>query len=127
MRHWERQLLDWLEILQSANVDLEQYGKKEMLLFKRHQSESCAPLLLKTPVTSVTYYVDWGLVCEWGWTHVLGFRYGPRPEDWNFWLSEPTDQFAGDFWSLIEDPPLATFIPGAWVDYSPRLFRDSYS
>ncbi|KAF7861393.1 hypothetical protein EAF04_007958 [Stromatinia cepivora] len=53
MRHWERQLLDWLEILQSANVDLEQYGKKEMSLFKRHRSDSCAPLFFETPVTRV--------------------------------------------------------------------------
>ena len=36
-------------------------------------------------------------------TRLINLQYGTRPGDWIFWLSEPTDEFAGDFWSMIED------------------------
>ncbi|RYP07837.1 hypothetical protein DL765_008990 [Monosporascus sp. GIB2] len=40
------------------------------------------------------------------------YKYGPEPEDWDVYWSEPTDEFAGDFWELVENPPLQ--VPGAW-------------
>ncbi|PMD38028.1 hypothetical protein L207DRAFT_584947 [Hyaloscypha variabilis F] len=69
---------------------------------------------------------------------LIGFTFGVRIEDWHFWLSEPTDEFAGDFWYMIEtwgfwesddeesdfdcdsncdsDFDLEQAVPGAWVD-----------
>ncbi|RYP89920.1 hypothetical protein DL770_003941 [Monosporascus sp. CRB-9-2] len=43
---------------------------------------------------------------------LMGYKYGPEPEDWDVYWSEPTDEFAGDFWELVENPPLQ--VPGAW-------------
>jgi len=34
---------------------------------------------------------------------LISFTYGPRPEDWKFWFSEPSDPYAGDFWAMVEE------------------------
>jgi hypothetical protein len=47
--------------------------------------------------------------------HLVGFTYGPSPDDWRFWGSDPTDEFAGDFWHMPENP--WGRMPGAWVEY----------
>lgn len=46
--------------------------------------------------------------------YLIGFKYGPEPEDWDIYWDEPTDMFAGEFWELIENPPPQ--IPGAWEE-----------
>ena len=46
--------------------------------------------------------------------YLIAYEFGPEPSDWDIYWSEPTDVFAGDFWNLIENPPLQ--IPGAWED-----------
>jgi len=43
---------------------------------------------------------------------LIGFSYGPSPGDWQFWGSQPTDVFAGDFWKMMESP--WERMPGAW-------------
>jgi hypothetical protein len=53
---------------------------------------------------------------------LINLHYGARPGDWIFWLSEQTDEYAGDFWSMIEDPleldeedrPMVLKMPGSW-------------
>lgn len=47
-----------------------------------------------------------------GLQRVTGITYGPRPEDWYIWLSEPSDTFVGDFWAFVARP--AEIMPGAW-------------
>jgi hypothetical protein len=32
---------------------------------------------------------------------LIGFTFGTRVDHW--WLSEPRDEFAGDFWQITED------------------------
>lgn len=49
---------------------------------------------------------------------LINFRYLPDPVDRRLWWSDPTDEFAGEFWKLVEssllgDPEL--HMPGAWV------------
>ncbi|KAI9692629.1 MAG: hypothetical protein M1820_009506 [Bogoriella megaspora] len=43
---------------------------------------------------------------------VIGFERGSKPEDWRLWLSNALDEWAGDFWDMIEHPERA--MPGAW-------------
>lgn len=45
-------------------------------------------------------------------TTIYGFDYGPSVEDWHLWLSNPLDEWAGEFWDMIEHPESA--MPGAW-------------
>ncbi|TGO43148.1 hypothetical protein BHYA_0003g01020 [Botrytis hyacinthi] len=93
----------WLGFLVNLNVDLNTYGEVESSIYKKKKMAQeldafRAKLLEK----------------------VLGFKYGPRIEDWDLWVIERTDEYAGDFWTLIENPLQAALanisIPGEWVD-----------
>ncbi|KAF7908786.1 uncharacterized protein EAF01_004541 [Botrytis porri] len=115
IRYLERELLYWLQILRSYDVDLEYYGKKVMCLFNLIKSKDLKWPSLRSNLPYCRFYPRWTEV------HLIGFKYGHRLEDWRFWFSEPTDRIDGEFWSLIEDSPLATFIPGAWAQESPCI------
>jgi hypothetical protein len=103
------QLLEiWLSDLREVGVDLVRYGADEKALY-------------------LTGAVDNTFEC-WRWFDEnegqtsISFSYGPRPQDWHIWLSEPTDVFAGEFWEMIENPAytctddLELPIPGSWSD-----------
>ena len=107
-RTWLRWYLRfWLEDLLEAGIDLEAYGKAEVAEFRPSRMLlSWPPRLCGQRGSSKGPY-------KW-----KGFRYGPRPEDWDLiWELDPAvEKFVGDFWAWVEDPPLA--MPGAWVDDS---------
>ncbi|KAI2469516.1 hypothetical protein F4781DRAFT_213381 [Annulohypoxylon bovei var. microspora] len=96
----------WLEALKFAGVDLDAYGYREHEIFVGHDNHRF----------EVHYYRSPGDSEELPFSafDLVGFRFGPDLEDWEFYWNEPTDEFAGDFWDLIENPPL--HIPGSWVD-----------
>lgn len=67
----------------------------------------------------------WDGESPWLYMRLVGVKGGPRPEDWKFWWSQPTDGLVGEFWSLVEreqeetgfleEEPLCA-IPGTWVE-----------
>ena len=42
------------------------------------------------------------------------YTFGSSPSDWRLWSIESSEHFAGEFWSLVESPPL--LMPGTWID-----------
>ncbi|KAI1094010.1 hypothetical protein F5B19DRAFT_82152 [Rostrohypoxylon terebratum] len=98
-------LVSWLEVLEQAGIDLVEYGRCEYELFIRY-AERCFDV-------SESYLSDRR---ELPFSHIylVGFKFNEKPTDWEFYWDEPTDEFAGDFWELVEDRPLR--IPGSWVD-----------
>lgn len=90
-------LKKWLDLLVRLGIDLQAYGKEESLLYKRERMA-----------------LNFDLRLQRRFRKILGFKYGPRVEDWELWIFEPSDKYAGEFWYLIENPILE--IPGAWVD-----------
>jgi hypothetical protein len=107
-KHYLREYIRaWLEDLRKAGHDLEAYGKAEVGV-SRDQGLSDSSL-------------DWppqprATGSSEGPYRWKGFKYGPRPGDWDLiWESDPAvEEFASDFWDLVENPPLA--VPGAWID-----------
>jgi hypothetical protein len=105
-------LNNWLIDLESCELDLSSYGKEEWE--HRH-------------LYPVEYDINLGTARPHPKLRLINFSYGRRPEDWVFWFSEPTDEFAGVFWRMIENGPtedsgkelddkiLST--PGAWNSY----------
>ncbi|KAJ5787284.1 hypothetical protein N7457_002274 [Penicillium paradoxum] len=89
----------WLKALQANGVDLKQFGRAELVIWRNENirkefvAHGCHDRLAK---------------------RIIGFTYGPSPEDWHLWVSEPTDRFAGEFWSLIERP--VEVMPGTWPE-----------
>lgn len=49
--------------------------------------------------------------------YMIGFDYGPKPEDWRAWVYTPFCGWAGEFWDLIDNPRKAKRkVPGAFPD-----------
>jgi hypothetical protein len=102
-------LNSWLIDLESCEIDLSSYGKEE---WEHH-------LLYR-----VEFDIDLDTERSTPKVRLINFSYGCRPEDWIFWFSEPTDEFAGDFWGMIENGPTESSdkelddqissTPGAW-------------
>lgn len=104
-RRGEEALLTWLQTLQGFGIDLERYGKTEHKLFYQ-ESSSWRNLEFLIPGRGEEVYP----------LRLIGLQVGPEPEDWKVWLSEPSDEFAGDFWDMLEHPERT--IPGAWDDFT---------
>jgi hypothetical protein len=102
-------LNNWLVDLESCEIDLSSYGKEEWEHYHLYPVE---------------YDINLGTARPHPKLRLINFLYGRRPEDWIFWFSEPTDEFAGDFWRMIENGPTESSdkelddqilsTPGAW-------------
>lgn len=131
-RHIESQnrsaLSNWLRLLRQSGVDLVAYGQKENQLLRNGRDRDgrridrscrgrCRP---RKAVTWVELLKDDRVRPAHIWNYrsrLLGFKIGPEVDDWDMWMTEPTDRFAGDFWNLVENSSaLECHIPGAWVD-----------
>ncbi|KAL1964098.1 hypothetical protein VTN77DRAFT_7516 [Rasamsonia byssochlamydoides] len=114
-RRWKRReqfqlplLTLWARELRDAGVDLMWYGQQEKLLHARGSVDPEVNL----------YYIDDRMMISRKTVRLVGFRYGPSPEDWHAWFSNWRDEFSGEFWNMVEmkehaDPELQ--MPGAWV------------
>jgi hypothetical protein len=91
----------WVSTLRDLGVDLIGYGQRETLLWSHG-----AVLDRDVPLYYGPYYS--------GQKRLLGFTYGPCPEDWRLLEDEPTDEFAGDFWQLVERK--VEVMPGSWIE-----------
>lgn len=104
-----QRLGDWLWDLNEAGVDLRRYG----------EIESAVNLSFECHCHSDPKFRPEG-------RHVISFSYGPSVDDWQFWVDEPTDVFAGTFWKMVEQtamweelsrvPSLGLKIPGSWLE-----------
>jgi hypothetical protein len=81
----------WLTDLFTCGVDLQKYGTEEYLLLNNFIRDRLEDRLWSSD------YVDRLFL-----PRLINFSYGPNPDDWVFWFSEVTDQFAGDFWEMVE-------------------------
>ena len=91
----------WLEDLHTSGVNLLDYGQKEKAIWTRY------------PYGRNYFYFNSELEYQYNCS-LIGFTYGASPSDWRIWISEPTDHFAAEFWSMIEAPE--EMMPGSWVE-----------
>jgi hypothetical protein len=45
---------------------------------------------------------------------ILSLEFGPRPEEWRLWVSNPVDELAWEFWEMVERGEQV--MPGTWID-----------
>lgn len=95
-------LEDFLDDLRASGIDLLEYGKKEKELHNLG--------IVKQDIEYRCFDRPGIVTPKW---RLTGFTYGPSIQDWQFWGSEPSDEFVGDFWYQIEHP--WDFIAGAWT------------
>jgi hypothetical protein len=113
----EETLYGWLKDIVAAGVDLEGYGVSESSNRKKGTEFSGCHCRRYYGMPSEYHTRN----CTFGF-RLIGFSYGPHVTDWQFWLSDPRDIFAGEFWDMIEtsqpenlnlEPQLD--IPGSWT------------
>ncbi|KAK2599132.1 hypothetical protein QQS21_005393 [Conoideocrella luteorostrata] len=107
-RAWERNLTipihNFLEDVSRAGINLVEYGRKELSLLMSTES-----------ARSVRYaFTDYNSRWSTIGPYLVSMKYGPNPEDWEYIWDYMVEEFAGDFWEMVDNPPLA--IPGGWVD-----------
>ena len=92
---------EWLRELELAGQDLLRYGELEHRAFRRGGSR------LHIGLNFECYDLLW-------YRKFINFSFGPRVEDWRFFIPWPFDEWAGEFWHTVEvgfRPPM----PGSWV------------
>jgi len=106
----------WLEDLLTCGVDLQKYGAEEYIVLRRNRDN----LLPGEDIRDIPL---WKMRRPFPY-RIIGFSYGPHPDDWKIWVSEISDQFAGDFWEMIEagqgstEEPVNLAMPGSWNEDS---------
>ena len=105
-------LMHWLEDLEICNIDLKVYGATEKKLFLENEE-----------LRHLRYSL-------FGWDYdreswrLESFEYGPKPRDWKFFWNLEVEIFAGEFWDMVENPPL--HVVGAWPDDESFWFDYDY-
>ncbi|KAI0455437.1 hypothetical protein F5B21DRAFT_503254 [Xylaria acuta] len=108
-RHFLGELRVWLSTLKEEGVDLVDYGRRELEIIHDEETYRDWDVAVSYPRRQDEPYLYYRTPFR-----LIGFTYGPNPEDWVIYLSEPTDLFAGEFWGAINNPQPK--IPGSWVD-----------
>lgn len=93
----------WLKVLVDAGADLERIAEGERRCFHTLQIQH--------------YQRRWPEISS---VSIVGLRTGHRVEDWQVYFSNPLDEWACDFWHLLEEG-LEPLIPGSWIDAQDEL------
>lgn len=101
-----------MSMIASFGHDLLEFGRREAAIWVG-QDDTCRitkEALIFEP--NNRFRKSYGRWCLWM------IHYGPQPLDWYFEWEFPQEDYAGEFWTLVERPPPTppTPIPGAWVD-----------
>ncbi|KAL3458369.1 hypothetical protein BJX64DRAFT_279957 [Aspergillus heterothallicus] len=104
-------LRNWVSELKAVGVDIEAYGAKENALHKSGRSfmEFYLHKGALIDILSTDEIIEDSLEFR-----VLDFTYGPEPDDWYIWVTNPLDEFAGEFWELVNRQ--SEIMPGTWID-----------
>lgn len=114
----ERSIYLWLQSLYDCGIDLFEYGREEAKRRADYPNQGVSWEMRR----DFPFVVDQQIEdenCQWLWIFVrlINFQIGQLPSQWKFWWSEPTDEFAGDFWDLITEQEITGLrVPGAWVE-----------
>ncbi|WYZ44027.1 hypothetical protein EsH8_VII_000463 [Colletotrichum jinshuiense] len=93
----------WVAALSSCNINLLAYGREERRLYE----------------DGITGFQRRWVPWEAEPTNnrrflLIGIAYGPLPEHWGVWWTYEYEDYAGEFWDMIEIQRIK--VPGSWVD-----------
>lgn len=114
----ERSIFAWLADFYEGGIDLQVYGENEKE-HVRHPELSRVEVCLSNETTyHYSRSTDGFERTHLYRVRLINFHYDRIPAHWKFWWSEPSDGFAGEFWSLVElrNQEAVMSVPGAWVD-----------
>ncbi|KAL3480026.1 hypothetical protein BJX99DRAFT_46039 [Aspergillus californicus] len=96
----------WASELKLAGVDLIAYGGREQARY----ASGYEMQILSYLRSDIGRYDHTELL----WCRVLWLEYGPEPEDWRIWVTNPVDELVGQFWEMINRS--LEVMPGTWID-----------
>ncbi|KAL4986724.1 hypothetical protein BDW68DRAFT_188637 [Aspergillus falconensis] len=99
-------LRQWATELKLAGVDLETYGANEKFFNKTRGT--------KPELHFYFVYKRASIFLEAVPARILELAYGPEPEDWQVWVTNPVDELVGEFWEMVERKE--EVMPGTWVE-----------
>ncbi|KAF3811944.1 hypothetical protein GCG54_00003693 [Colletotrichum gloeosporioides] len=106
-RRLTKTMSSWLEDVQASGIDLAEYGRRQLEIHKAsHRNfDRWQKLSMLQPGDDSRLYGP----------RLMSFTFGPRTQDWNLIWDLDVEGLTGDFWELIENPPL--HIPGAYPEH----------
>lgn len=135
--HWDTLfqgcLYKWLVLLESAGVDIIEYGKREVLILHDPQSNTKGafdadaiegsrtmlrhPMVRGDMLPKVHRMSDIDRRGEQYWLpfRIIDLQIGPSPTDWKLKWAPEFEYMAYQFWTLVENQE--TTMPGAWVEW----------
>lgn len=111
-------VMAWLKELDNAGIDLETYGRQEMVL--RSHRKVRGHELITTRVRSREGPMSRQVSCA---KYYVNFTYGPKLCDWKFWFVEMMDSSLQEFWDMVDHPERT--IPGAWDETFDNLHNEN--
>lgn len=99
-------------ILYNSGVDLLQYGNKEQSSFQDIGCFVSEETIWRSESEGHPREIPY--TCS-----LLGITYGSLPEQWRLWWAPNINDYAADFWNLVEDSssnPSGFSVPGGWAD-----------
>jgi hypothetical protein len=106
----------WASMMRDTGVDLETYGRTEDYLLHSEITDFWIPVaVLPTNETRDSPYRNSNSnpICLAS-ARIIGLNYGPEPEDWHLWVTNPIDELVGEFWEMVERS--LEVMPGTWID-----------
>jgi hypothetical protein len=101
----------WASELQLAGVDLAEYGAKEKSLHMSGVVDLEVGIYVGLENSGPAYTLGLGEILLF---RILSLEFGPTPEEWRLWVSNPVDELAWEFWELVERGEQV--MPGTWID-----------
>lgn len=97
-----------MSVIASCGYDLLEFGRREAKTWVVRFFPG------RNPNLGDTLHVGSGSPHD-GYPYIKAVHYGSDPKDWYFEMDFFYEDYAGDFWRLLENPHLY-MIPGAWID-----------
>ena len=97
------------QAVHAAGVDLMRFGSEEASLLAKGLVDQD---IMCTHHSAFDYY---GYDKYDITIRVIGFSYGPNPDDWQCWFSNFRDEYTGQFWEMVENSEPELRVPGACV------------
>lgn len=127
-KNMDNALRIWLELLESIGIDLTSYGQEEERLFRqlRRKSKCDQPWHKWHTCVACGHYDEYG-----NWhsstrpcSTLIAFTYGATISDWKLWVVHRGDEYAGQFWRIVEQDNLKIeglghheqYMPGGWIE-----------
>ncbi|KAH9230210.1 hypothetical protein K456DRAFT_545244 [Colletotrichum gloeosporioides 23] len=102
----------WATILYESGFDLLQYGRNERDFYQDHGWYVSEETISR--LDSEGYLMGIPYTCS-----LLGITYGALPTQWKLWWVTNDNNYAADFWNLVEGSNFNSSgfnVPGGWTD-----------